>query len=268
MRLTRYRYNNVATDAGGHYFYINEGGTVWNPGWQPVQTKLDSYECRVGTGYTVIESAKNGLRAKQTVMVPRGYTAEVTRLELTNETDAPKDVSVFSFVEFCLWNAQDDSTNFQRNYALAEFEYENDGAVLYHKTEYRERRRHYAVYAVNAKVDGFDTDRESFIGLYNGFDKVVFVESFAAIEGGARHGGSHQGRFEFGAKEAVCGGRVVHAVYHPQIDAHVPQSFSIRAEGAPCDRTTHTGHLSRTGLAVADRAHFAVRPHRFFSRRP
>ena len=175
MRITRYRYNNVATDVGGHYFYINENGTVWNPGWQPTQTPLDSYECRVGTGYTVIESAKNGLRAKQTVMVPRGYTAEVTRLELTNETDQPKDVSLFSFVEFCLWNAQDDSTNFQRNYALAEFEYENDGAVLYHKTEYRERRNHYAVYAVNTKIDGFDTDRESFIGLYNGFDKPDVV---------------------------------------------------------------------------------------------
>ena len=175
MRITRYRYNNVATDVGGHYFYINENGTVWNPGWQPTQTPLDSYECRVGTGYTVIESTKNGLRAKQTVMVPRGYTAEVTRLELTNETDQPKDVSLFSFVEFCLWNAQDDSTNFQRNYALAEFEYENDGAVLYHKTEYRERRNHYAVYAVNTKIDGFDTDRESFIGLYNGFDKPDVV---------------------------------------------------------------------------------------------
>ena len=171
LRLTRYRYNNVPTDAGGHYFYIKDGDTVWNPGWQPVKTKLDRYECRVGTGYTVIASARNGLAAKQTVMVPRGRTAEVTRLELTNESDAVKQVSLYSFVEFCLWDAQDDSTNFQRNYALAEFEIEKDGAVLYHKTEYRERRNHYAVYAVNTSVDGFDTDRESFLGLYNGFDR-------------------------------------------------------------------------------------------------
>ena len=171
LRLTRYRYNNVPTDAGGHYFYIKDGDTVWNPGWQPVKTKLDRYECRVGTGYTVIASARNGLAAKQTVMVPRGRTAEVTRLELTNESDAVKQISLYSFVEFCLWDAQDDSTNFQRNYALAEFEIEKDGAVLYHKTEYRERRNHYAVYAVNTSVDGFDTDRESFLGLYNGFDR-------------------------------------------------------------------------------------------------
>lgn len=175
MRLTRYRYNNVPTDVGGHYFYLRDGDTIWNPGWQPTKTPLDSYECRVGTGYTVISSKKNGLAAKQTVMVPRGYTAEVTRIELTNESDAEKQISLYSFIEFCLWNAQDDSTNFQRNYALAEFEYERDGAVLYHKTEYRERRNHYAIYAVNTEIDGFDTDRESFIGLYNGFDKPDVV---------------------------------------------------------------------------------------------
>ncbi|MDO5326642.1 MAG: glycosyl transferase [Clostridia bacterium] len=171
LRLTRYRYNNVPTDAGGHYFYINDGGCVWNPGWQPVKTPLDRYECRVGMGYMSISSEKNGLKARQTVLVPRGKTAEVTRLELENASDAPKQVSVYSFVEFCLWDAQDDSTNFQRNYALAEFEFENGGAVQYHKSEYRERRNHYAVYAVNTDIDGFDTDRETFVGLYNGFDR-------------------------------------------------------------------------------------------------
>lgn len=198
MRLTRYRYNNVPTDAGGHYFYINDGGTVWNPGWQPTREPLDSYECRVGTGYTVITSKKNGLRAHQTVMVPRGYTAEVTRLELTNESDAPKTVDVYSLVEFCLWNAQDDSTNFQRNFALAEFEYERDGAVLYHKTEYRERRNHYAVYAVNAEVEGFDTDRESFLGLYNGFDRPD-----AVFENRSRNSDAH-GWAPIGSHHVKC----------------------------------------------------------------
>ena len=95
----------------------------------------------------------------------------MTQLKLTNDSNADKEISIYSFVEFCLWDAQDDSANFQRNYALAEFEFENDGAVQYHKTEYRERRNHYAVYAVNTKIDGFDTDRETFVGLYNGFDK-------------------------------------------------------------------------------------------------
>ena len=170
LRLTRYRYNNVPTDAGGKYFYIKDQDTVWNPGWQPVKTELDSYECRHGLGYSIITGSKNGLKAVQTTMVPFGARAEVTRLTLTNNTDAVKNISLYSFVEFCLWNALDDSTNFQRNYALAEMEFESEGSVIYHKSEYRERRNHYAVYAVNAKVDGYDTDRETFIGLYNGFD--------------------------------------------------------------------------------------------------
>ncbi|MDD7661334.1 MAG: glycosyl transferase, partial [Eubacteriales bacterium] len=187
LRMTRYRYNNVPTDAGGHYFYLKEGNVIWNPGWQPTQTPLDSYECRVGTGYTSITSSKNGLKACQTVMVPRGYTAEVTRLTLTNETSAPKKISLYSFIEFCLWNAQDDSTNFQRNYALAEMEFENGGSTIYHKTEYRERRNHYAVYAVNTPVDGYDTSREAFLGLYNGFGNPQVVRNDAPTNSDA-HG--------------------------------------------------------------------------------
>ena len=206
MRLTRYRYNNVPTDAGGHYFYIRDGEMVWNPGWQPCQTPLDSYECRVGTGYTSIIASKNGLKAEQTVMVPRGVHAEVTRVRLTNESNAAKEIVLFSFVEFCLWNAQDDSTNFQRNYALAEMEIEDGGAVIYHKTEYRERRNHYAVYAVNARVDGYDTDRESFFGLYNGFGSPDAVTGNRPGNSNA-HGwapiGSHCIRRTLGAGESA-----------------------------------------------------------------
>ncbi len=168
LRLTRYRYNNIPTDAGGHYFYIKDGETVWNPGWMPVKTALDRYECRHGLGYTVISSEKNGLKAKQTVLVPRGRTAEVAQIVLTNTTAEEKRVSLFSFVEFCLWNAMDDNTNFQRNFSTGEVEVHD--SALYHKTEYRERRNHYAVYAVNAQADGFDTDRESFAGLYSGLE--------------------------------------------------------------------------------------------------
>ena len=47
-RITRYRYNNVPMDNGGRYFYINDGGVVWSPGWKPCKTLLDFYECRHG----------------------------------------------------------------------------------------------------------------------------------------------------------------------------------------------------------------------------
>ena len=192
LRLTRYRYNNVPTDAGGQYFYINDGGSVWTPGWMPVKAKLDAYECRHGLGYTRISGEKDGLKAEQLSFVPRGVDALVTRVRLTNASKAEKAVSLFSFVEFCLWNAQDDSTNFQRNFSTGEVEIE--GSAIYHKTEYRERRNHFAVYAVNADIDGFDTDRASFIGYYNGFGEpeVPFAnQSRNSVASGFSPIGSH-----------------------------------------------------------------------------
>ncbi len=192
LRLTRYRYNGVPTDAGGQYFYLRDGDSVFTPGWMPVKTPLDRYECRHGLGYTRILGEKDGLRAEQTSLVPRGEDALVTRLTLENRTDRQKRVDVFSFVEFCLWDAQDDATNFQRNLSTGEIEVE--GSAIYHVTEYRERRNHYAVYAVNAPVIGFDTDRETFLGAYNGFDHPAAVErgeSFNSMASGWSPVGSH-----------------------------------------------------------------------------
>ena len=184
LRLTRYRYNNVPTDAGGRYFYLNDNGSVWTPGWMPVKTDLDHYECRHGMGYSVISSEKDGLAVEQTSFVPLGSNCEVHRVVLSNRSEAEKDVKLFSFVEFCLWNAYDDMTNFQRNFSIGEVEV--IGSTIYHKTEYRERRNHYAVFSVNAPVDGFDTDRETFMGLYNGFDHPN-----AVFEGKPRNSVAH-----------------------------------------------------------------------------
>ena len=205
LRLTRYRYNNVPTDAGGQYFYINDGGDVWTPGWMPVRAVLDAYECRHGMGYTRITGERGGLRATETAMVPRGADALVTRLELENRSAEEKRVSLFSFVEFCLWNAQDDSTNFQRNFSTGEVEVE--GSAIYHKTEYRERRNHFAVYAVNAPVDGFDTDRETFLGAYRGFDDPAVVRAGKAagsVASGWAPIGSHNLRMTLSPGERRC----------------------------------------------------------------
>ena len=166
-RITRYRYNGVPMDNGGRYFYINDNGTIWNPGWSPVKTELDSYECRHGMGYTIITGKKNDLKAEVTFFVPQDYDGEVQQVVLTNEGKSDKTFKFWSFAEWCLWDAQDDSNNFQRNFSTGRVEIKD--SVIYHKTEYRDRRNHYAFYSVNDKIDGYDTDRDSFIGLYNGF---------------------------------------------------------------------------------------------------
>lgn len=167
-RITRFRYNNVPRDNGGRYYYINDGGTVWNPGFLPTKTKLDSYKCRHGLGYSVFESEKNGLKAELTCFVPLKDLCEINMLTLKNTTDTKKEITLHGMIEWCLWNAVDDQTNFQRNYNIGEVEIEDK--ALYHKTEYRERRNHYSYFYVNQKHDGFDTDLDTFLGLYNSYD--------------------------------------------------------------------------------------------------
>ena len=163
QRLLRYRYNDVPGDNGGRFYYIKEAGKEsWNPGFLPTKTPLDRYECRHGMGYTTFDSAKDGLSAKMTFFVPVGENCELHDLTLTNETAQAKTVHVFGVMEWCLWNAVDDAQNYQRNLNIAESEVE-DG-VIYHKTEYRERRDHYAYYGVNREAAGWDTDRNTFLG--------------------------------------------------------------------------------------------------------
>ena len=169
LRMTRYRYNDTTPDTNGKYFYIKDGDTIWNPGWQPTKTPLDSYECRHGIGYSKFTGVKNDVEAALVTFVPIGDPVELTKVTLTNKGTAKKDIQLFSYVEWCLWNADDDMKNYQRNLSIGEVEVID--STIYHKTEYRERRNHYAVYSVNAKIDGFETSRDEFRGAYNGPDK-------------------------------------------------------------------------------------------------
>ena len=194
-RLTRYRYNNVPGDAGGRYLYLRDDGTgeYWSPSWQPTRTPLDSYECRHGLSYTTIKSARAGISAKTVYFVPRGENHEVWRAAVTNDRETTAELSLFSSVEFALWDAQDDATNYQRNYSTGEVEVA-DG-VIYHKTEYRERRDHFAYFACSAPLAGFDTQREAFLGPYRGFHEPLGVErgelTNSIAHGWSPHGAHH-----------------------------------------------------------------------------
>ncbi|SES77358.1 GH36-type glycosyl hydrolase domain-containing protein [[Clostridium] polysaccharolyticum] len=168
-RITRFRYNNVPLDlGGGRYYYLYDEGDFWSPGWAPAKKELQSYECRHGMGYTTIKGKRNDVSTEVTFFVPLNFNGEVHKVVVKNESDKAKTLKLFSFLEWCLWNADDDDRNFQRNFSTGEVEIK--GSVIYHKTEYKERRNHYAFFSVNAPIAGFDSDRESFIGTYGGFD--------------------------------------------------------------------------------------------------
>ncbi len=194
-RLSRYRYNNAPFDVGGRYLYLrdNETGKFWSPSWQPTRTKLDKYECRHGMGYTIIGSTANKIEAQTTYFVPLGETLEIWKCKITNHRKKLAKLSLFSSLEFCLWDAQDDSTNFQRNFSTGQVEIV-DG-VIYHKTEYRERRNHFAYFACSEKLAGFDTQRDTFLGAYRSWDNPAAVargKSFNSVAcGWAPHGSHH-----------------------------------------------------------------------------
>jgi cellobiose phosphorylase len=175
-RLTRYRYNNVPFDYGGRYIYLRDSanGTFWSPTWQPARRELEGYTCRHGLGYTSISSTYQGIEAAITYFVPLGQSLEVWRLRVTNRRAQPAELAAFSCIEFCLWDAQDDSTNFQRNFSTGQVEI--DEGVIYHKTEYRERRDHFAYFACSEPLAGFDTQREAFLGAYRGWESPLAVE--------------------------------------------------------------------------------------------
>ena len=203
-RLTRYRYNNVPFDFGGRYIYLRDNGTgkFWSPSWQPTQDEVKDYSCRHGMGYSIIGSTYDQIKSETLYFVPLGETLEFWQLKVTNLSNKPRKLSAFSSIEFCLWDAQDDATNFQRNFSTGQVEVE-DG-VIYHKTEYRERRDHFAYFACSEKIAGFDTQRDTFLGAYRSWNKPLAVErgrSFNSVAHGWAPIGSHHVKLQLKAGE-------------------------------------------------------------------
>ena len=179
-RLTRYRYNSVPLDGNGRYLYIQDGETLWNPMWKPMKTALDYYECRHGAGYTTIRGQKNELGVEITYFIPLEDHLEIWDVKVRNLSNKPKKVRLWGFVEWCLWDAWDDQTNFQRNFSIGQVEAEDD--AIFHKTEYRERRNHFAYFASSIPTVGFDTSRDQFVGVHNGLH-----EPQAVLDGACRN---------------------------------------------------------------------------------
>ncbi|MGE5678127.1 MAG: GH36-type glycosyl hydrolase domain-containing protein, partial [Pseudomonadota bacterium] len=172
-RLTRYRYNSIPWDNGGRYFYVNDGDSIYSLSWMPVKKEPDSFRCRHGLGYTVIEALHGDLESKVLYMVPLHDNAELHQVKLKNLGVEEKEITLFSFIEFCLWNAYDDMTNYQRTLNIGAVEVE--GSCIFHRTDYRERRNHYSFYSVNREIAGFDTERDSFLGHFNGLHEPETV---------------------------------------------------------------------------------------------
>lgn len=215
-RVTRYRYNNVPLDMGGRYLYLKDEHNIqfWSPTWMPTRSKLERYECRHGLGYTKILSEKDQIQTEICYFVPLDAQLEIWQCKVMNNRDDTASLGLFSVVEFALWDAWDDATNYQRNFNIGEVEVPElksategfflEGSTIFHKTEYRERRNHFAFFSCSEPLAGFDTQRETFLGPYRGWDSPLVVESghsFNSTAHGWQPVGSHHLRLQLAPGE-------------------------------------------------------------------
>jgi cellobiose phosphorylase len=258
-RLTRYRYNTGVSDAGGRHLYLRDAasGDFWSPSWQPARSEVEDYSCRHGLGYTIIGSRRTGIEAETLYFVPLGETVEIWRSRITNRRGTVAQLSLFSAVEFCLWDAWDDATNLQRNLSIGEVEV--DGGVICHTTEYRERRSHFAYFACSSVLSGFDTDRDRFLGPYRGWDRPQVVEqgrSGNSIAHGWAPCGSHHVEFTLEPGEQR---EIVFLLGY----AENPVDAKFAPPGSSTVDKTRVGPLIRRllGSAEVDRAFGRLREH-------
>jgi len=173
-RILRYRYNNVPMDRPGRYLYIrdNKAGEHWSPTWQPVPKELSKYECRHGLGYTKISSSHSNIEAEVVYFVPLDENLEIWMLTLKNVSDEERELTVFSYAEFCLWQAEYDQTDLQSIQFRGVAKCEED-AIFHH---FFDLSTGYAFFASNGAVTGYDCNREKFIGPYHSESNPLAVE--------------------------------------------------------------------------------------------
>ena len=174
-RITRYRYNNIPYDRPGKYIYIKDKDTnkVWSPTRKPVQTYLDQYECHIGLGYNTIHARYDDIESTIKYVVPLDDNVELWGLSLKNTSDQQKQLKLFSYVEFALWNAINDQWDLQyiQNVAVAKFE---DNSVFYSLFDFSPKA--YVFFSCSEKIESYDCDREAFIGVYRTESNPIAIE--------------------------------------------------------------------------------------------
>lgn len=191
-RITRFRPNGVPLDRPGHYVYLRDGATgeYWSISWQPVGIPLDKakYECRHGLSYSRFLCEYQGIRASQTLFIPRDDEIEVWDVRLENITGETRTLDLFGYVEFSFHHIDVDNQNFQMSLYAAGSTYKN-GAVEY-ELHYEEDS--YQYFAASFIPDSADGLRDSFIGPYRTETNPLGVEK-GQLSGSFEKTGNHCG---------------------------------------------------------------------------
>jgi len=172
-RLTRWE-QDLIRDEWGKYIYLrdNEAGTFWSLAWKPVCRLADWYECRHGIGYTVISSVNEGIKTSATFFVPSNDTLEIWLVKIKNLAEVPRNLSLFTYLEWCLGVAPDWHREFHRCFVETKF-YNSIGGIIatkrlwdLPKTRWNRSWDYIAFHTVCPPPEGFECDKEAFLGIY------------------------------------------------------------------------------------------------------
>ena len=166
-RVTRFRQNGVPLDRPGHYVYVrdDESGDYWSISWQPVGRDLSraSYQVRHGLSYSRFICETEGIQSEQLIFIPVDDDVELWDVHLMNTSDKPRQLSVFSYVEFSFHHIEIDNQNLQMSLYASGANY-LDGIIEY-DFFYEPWTFHYM--ASSFTPDSFDCVRDCFLGNYH-----------------------------------------------------------------------------------------------------
>ena len=177
-RLTRW-IQDLIKDEWGKYLFIRDNDTkkFWSVSWKPLCPKFNFYETRHGMGYSTITSKINGIKCTLTVFVPPEEPLEIWRLTVKNETAKKRNLSIISFLEWCLGNSEDPHREFQKTFIKTWFDKRTN--TIFAKKKKHMVPKHIssgmaeypcgAFNSVNVKPASFEGSKEDFFGMYGDF---------------------------------------------------------------------------------------------------
>jgi len=169
-------HQDLIRDEYGKYVYLrdNQSGEIWSLSWKPCCPTFDSYEVRHGIGYTSIRSVKNGIESSMLVFVPPEEPIEIWRITIRNTGGTRRELSLFTYLEWCLGNGMDTHREFHRTFI--ETRYDPELRAIFGKkrplpvpsyiSTGRPEVSLEGFHAVNLDPVGYEGNKQAFLGLY------------------------------------------------------------------------------------------------------
>ncbi|MCK5146840.1 N,N'-diacetylchitobiose phosphorylase [bacterium] len=190
QRITRFRPNGVPMDRPGHYMYIRDDdtGEYWSISWQPVGKDPDKarYTCRHGLSYSRFQCDYQDIEAEQLLFIPLEDDVELWDIRLKNKSGRPRNLSVFSYVEFSFHHVEIDNQNHQMSLYASGSSYA-DGIIEY---DFFYEPWTYHFFASDFEPESYDCVRDTFIGNYRTETNPIGVEN-GRLKNSTELGGNH-----------------------------------------------------------------------------